>query len=141
MANPVREPLADKYIHGIITTIDVVRLQDAISEAQHCIGSDCVTVWLRDKRTHDTRRILYDITDVDAHDDTHPQTIRRMAEYEHLSVTPEEWNEYELVMSFGRDPFLHMIFTRLSDETVVVVSMWRGDLQRPPRNAGHITNG
>lgn len=135
-----REQFADKYVSGIITTIDILDNLYTIEFVQRVMGSDCHTVWLRHRRTHDIVRVLYDLTDVDVHDATHPQNVRREEEIRHLSVTADEWYDYELALSFGNPAFHHMILYRNSEETVVVVSVWCGDLVRPPRDSGHIVN-
>lgn len=131
MAEPTRDPLlvrheqfARKIVKGLGVKINHIgSTKFVLGYIQLMMGADCWTVWLRDKGIHTIKRVLYDITDVDAHDDEHPQSIHRAEEMKQLSVTSDEWLTCDLVLSFGDPPFCNVIIQRIDEDSFIEVAL------------------
>lgn len=131
MADPTRDPLlvrheyyAKKIVKGLGVKIDHIgSAKFALDYVKRLMSADCWTVWLRDKGIHTIKRILFDMTNVDMHDDKHPLNIRRLKEIERLSVTSDEWLTCDLVLSFGNPPFRNVIIQRIDEDSFIEVAL------------------
>jgi hypothetical protein len=120
---------ADKYAGDVIVKIGHIQsMQLVIEYVKRIMGENCNAVWLRCKDLHTITRVLYDITDVMTADHANPQNIRKQEEMKQLSITPDEWDRNDLVLSFGHPSFHNVILQKITENTVIEIYVYQRDL-------------